>query len=332
MGSRTPSSVPGVFLPGPLVNGIRARVGKIRLRGITSQEVVASLLSSQLADRWENAESVASEHDDVLGLTLDNARNTGVGNELDGVRAPGVLGDANVVVVGFTRNDVIDDVLKDRTETDGVVDLRLLLGGKVDALGIAPTLDVENTIVRPDVLVIPDQLAVGIGRQCGLSRSRETKEECDIAVLRTDVSRGVERELPELDGLEVVHDGEDALLHLSRVLGTEDDHFHAFEVNLDRGGRTHALGKTVGRELASIIDDKIWFAKVEELFLGRSDQHVVLCLIFSTQIASHELTSPMQTYHEKRVICTSANDADLDPVLGVPLVESQRLPDLAQEG
>ena len=157
----------------------------------------------------EEGEDIILMWTDVLGLTLDNARNASVGNDLDGVRAPGVLGNADVGVVGFTRNDVIDDVLEDRTETDGVVDLRLLLGGKVDTLGVAPSLDVENTVVRPDVLVIPDQLAVGIGRLCGLSRSRETEEACDITVLRTDVSRGMERELPELDGLEVVHDGED---------------------------------------------------------------------------------------------------------------------------
>ena len=331
MGSRTPSSVPGVFLPGPSVTDIGPSVKEICLRGVTGQEVVASLLSSQLADRWENAESVASEHDDVPGLTLDNTRNTSVGNELDGVRAPSVLGDADVVVVGFTRNDIVDNVLKDRTKPDGVVDLRLLLGGKVDALGIAPTLDVENTVVRPDVLIIADQLTVGVGRQCGLSSSRESEEESDITVLRTDVGRGVERELPELNGLEVVHDGEDALLHLSRVLGTEDNHFHTLEVNLDRGSRTHALGKTVGRKLPGIVDGEIRFAKVAELFLGRSDQHVVLRLIFNTQIASYKFTSPTQTHHEKRVICTSANDADLDPVLWVPLVESKRFTDLARE-
>jgi hypothetical protein len=40
---------------------------------------------------------------------------------------------------------VINDVLEDRTETDSVEDLGLLLGRKVDALGVASTLDVEDT-------------------------------------------------------------------------------------------------------------------------------------------------------------------------------------------
>ena len=109
--------------------------------------MVASLLGSQLADRWEDTESVTSEHDDVLGLALDDARNASVGDEFDGVRASGVLGDAHVVVVGVAVSDVVDDVLEDGAETDGIVDLGFLLGGKVDALGVASTLDVEDTIV-----------------------------------------------------------------------------------------------------------------------------------------------------------------------------------------
>ena len=120
---------------------------KIGLRGVTGQEMVTSLLRSQLTHRREHAERIASEHDDVLWLTLDGARNASVGNELDGVRATSILGDADIIVIGFTRSDVVDDVLEDGTETDGIVDLGLLLGGKVNALGVASTLDVENAVV-----------------------------------------------------------------------------------------------------------------------------------------------------------------------------------------
>ena len=141
----------------------RQRERKIDLRGVTSQEVIASLLGKQLANRWEDTESIAGEHDDVLRLTLNGARNAGVGNKLDGVCATGVLGDTDVVVVGLSRNDVIDNVLENGTEADGIVNLGLLLGGKVNALGVASTLDVKNTVVRPDVLIITNQLTVGVG-------------------------------------------------------------------------------------------------------------------------------------------------------------------------
>ena len=119
----------------------------IGLRCVTGQEVVASLLGGQFADRREDAESVTGEHDDVLGLALDGARNASVGNKVDGVSATGVLGDADIIVVGLARNDVVYDVLEDGTEADSVVDLWLLFGRKVDALGVAATLDVEDTVV-----------------------------------------------------------------------------------------------------------------------------------------------------------------------------------------
>jgi len=57
------------------------------------------------------------------------------------------------------------------------------------------------------------------------------------------------------------HDREDALLHLAGVLCSENDHFHAFEIDLDRGRRAHAFGESVGRELTGVIDDEIRLAK-----------------------------------------------------------------------
>lgn len=40
-----------------------------------------------------------------------------------------------------------------------------LFGRKVDALGVASTLDVENAMIRPNVLVVSDQLPLRISRQ-----------------------------------------------------------------------------------------------------------------------------------------------------------------------
>ncbi len=111
----------------------------------------------------------------------------------------------------------------------------------------------------------------------------------------------MERKLVVLDGHEVVHDREDTLLHLTGVLGTEDNHLATLEVDLNRGGRGHTSGETVGRELAGVVDDEVGLTKVLELLLGRADQHVV---------------------HEESVVGTRANDTDLEAVLGVPACET----------
>lgn len=87
-----------------------------------------------------------------------------------------------------------------------------LLGGKVDGLGVAPALDVENAIIRPDMLVVADELAFWIGRKrtgnqeedlvkykpnapkrgqknSRLASSRKAEEKSDIALFHTDIGR-----------------------------------------------------------------------------------------------------------------------------------------------
>ncbi len=86
----------------------------------------------------------------------------------------------------------------------------------------------------------------------------------------------MEGELAKLDGLEVVHDGEYTLFHLAGVLGTQNNHFHTLKVDFDGGCGRHALGEAIGRELAGIVNDKVRLAKVCELFLGGTDEHVIL--------------------------------------------------------
>ena len=72
------------------------------------------------------------------------------------------------------------------------------------------------------------------------------------------------------------HDGKDTLFHLTRILSTKDNHLHTLEVDLDGRSRAHTLRESVGRELASIVDDEVRLAEFQEFRLGGTDQHVVL--------------------------------------------------------
>jgi hypothetical protein len=72
------------------------------------------------------------------------------------------------------------------------------------------------------------------------------------------------------------HYGEDTLFHFASIFCPQNDHLHTLKVNLDGGGRAHALGEAVGGELAGIVDDKVGLAKVGQLLFGWSDKHVVL--------------------------------------------------------
>lgn len=142
--------------------------------------MVLSLFGGEAGYGGEDTESIASEHDDVGGLTVGDTWDLRVGDVLDRVGTTGVLGDGDVVVIGYTVGGVVDDVLEDRTEFDGTVDLGFLLGTEVDALGVASTLNVEDTGVGPDVLVVADQQSVGVGGESGLAGTGKTEEKSDV--------------------------------------------------------------------------------------------------------------------------------------------------------
>jgi hypothetical protein len=112
-----------------------------------------------------------------------------VRNEFNRIRAARVLCDANIIVVGCPRSGVVDHVLENATKADRVVYLGLLRGGKIDALGITAALNVEDTRVRPDMLVITDEKAAWVSTECCLPGSRQAKEECHIALVDAHVCR-----------------------------------------------------------------------------------------------------------------------------------------------
>jgi len=54
------------------------------------------------------------------------------------------------------------------------------------------------------MLIVSDEQAVGVGGKGGLSGTRKTEEESDVALFDADVGGGMKRELAELDGLQVM--------------------------------------------------------------------------------------------------------------------------------
>jgi hypothetical protein len=109
--------------------------------------VVASLLRSELTNRREDTKGIAGQHNDIRGLTVGQARNLGIGNVLNRIRATCIFSDADVLVVGGAGDRVVDDVFEDAAKTNGVVDFWFLLGREVDAFGVATSLNVEDTSV-----------------------------------------------------------------------------------------------------------------------------------------------------------------------------------------
>ena len=188
-------------------------------------------------------------------------------DELDRIGAAGVLRDARVGVI-----DVVifieHHVLEHRAETQRLEDVRLALGREVDRLGVAAALDVEDAVVAPAVLVVADEMTFRIGGECRFPRAAQAEEQRGCAGLFVRRRRAMHREHAALRR-EVVRHREDALLHLARVFGAEDDEFLVLEAEVDARRRSHAGRQPIGREGSRIVDDEIRRAEARE-FLASS--------------------------------------------------------------
>lgn len=197
--------------------GLRLRhslLGTSHLRGVTRDEVIHGLLLAKLGDRGQDTASIAGEQHNVLGVLVGDAGDLCVLNVLDGVCATGVLSQGVVIVVDNTSCRVEDNVLQDGTETDGTENIGLLLSRQANSLGVATTLNVEDTLVAPAVFVVTDESTLGVGRKGGLAGTRQTKEDSDVSILAL-IRRGVQGKDVVLDGHLIEEHREDTFFHFS---------------------------------------------------------------------------------------------------------------------
>ena len=145
------------------------------------------------------------------------------------------------------------------------------------------------------MLVIPDQFALRVGTQGGLSSTREAEQIGNIPC-RTHIGRTVHGQDP-FQGHQVIHHREDPLLHFTGVLGAKDYNFLSLQVYIHRGFGSHLGSVGIRWESPGIHDHVIRSPKIRELFGRWHDQHIL---------------------HKEGVIGTGADDADFDPVFGVP--------------
>jgi hypothetical protein len=150
------------------------------------------------------------------------------------------------------------------------------------------------------MLVVTDQVALGVSRQRRLARPRKAKQERRTSGLFVGGGRPVHREDHPL-WRKIIRHRKDPLIHFAGVLGTKDDEFTVFQAKINAGFGTHARREPVSRKGARVEDDEVRFTKVRKLLVSWSDEHGV---------------------HEKRVIWPRADDPDLDLVIGIPAGEA----------
>mmetsp|Transcript_74233 Transcript_74233/g.174227 ORF Transcript_74233/g.174227 Transcript_74233/m.174227 type:complete len:206 (+) Transcript_74233:705-1322(+) len=198
--------------------------------------MVHHLLFGELGDRWQHTEGVAGQQDHVAWVAVDLCRDQRIGDVVQGVCTPCVLREGHVVIVNFSAPLIEDHVLQHTAEANGIVDLWFLLPREVDALGVAAALDVEDTLGRPDMLIVSNEFPGRVRAECRLPSATQPEEERDVS-LRAHIARGVQwqcplcrAQVPFWSQRHVVHHHrEDSLLHLPRVLRAKDHHLSPAE-------------------------------------------------------------------------------------------------------
>lgn len=115
--------------------------------------MVDSLLWSKLADWRKDAKGVAGEEHNVLGVAGDGG-DLGVVNKLQRIRRPRVLRNGRIKEIYFLRIVIQRHILQHRPKPYRIIYLRLFLLTQANAFGVTSTLNVEHTLVCPNVLVV----------------------------------------------------------------------------------------------------------------------------------------------------------------------------------
>src|SRR5664279_1595674 len=128
-----------------------------------------------------------------------------------------VLRDFVVVQIDVARNRIVSYVFQNRPKTmSDAVDLWLSLLGKADYFGVATILKIEDAVVAPAMLIVANQVAVGVGGKRGLAGAGESKEDGHVAVI-AHIGGAVHGQHAFQRQQEVQH-GEDGLLDFAGVI------------------------------------------------------------------------------------------------------------------
>ncbi len=179
---------------------------------------------------------------------------TDVRVRVERVREPGVLGDGAVGEVELLRIGVGDrfagqggHVLdQGALHRHGGGDHRFGALVEIDELRVAAVFEVRDAGVGPHVLVVADELPIGVGGQRGLARAGEPEEDGGVAAI-ADIGRTVHGELALL-GQHEVHDREHGLLVHTAVVGGAKDETHPV-LDVDDHGAVAAGAVALGHAL-----------------------------------------------------------------------------------
>ena len=138
--------------------------------------MVHHLSVGELGDGGQDPEGIARQKDHVAGMDVHLGWDKCIWDEMKRVCTASVLREGHIIIVYFAFPFVEYHVLQHAAKANRIENLRLFFPGQIDALGIAATLNIEDTLGCPNMLVVADEFSVWISAQCGLAGTTEAKE------------------------------------------------------------------------------------------------------------------------------------------------------------
>src|SRR5437868_6834870 len=210
--------------------------------------MVERLVRRQFAQRRQDAERIAGQEEDVPRMTAA-PREHRTGDVVERIAGAGILGDLIVVVIGSARRRVENDVFQYGAEPERIPDLRLARGRQADGLGVAAPFEIEDAMVRPAMLIIANEAALGIGRERGLAGAGEPEKKSGASV-SSHIGGTVHGQDAPLRQ-EIIQKGEYGFLDLPGIMSARDDDQAALETQSDAGVAAGAVAIRVEEQVRS---------------------------------------------------------------------------------
>jgi hypothetical protein len=126
-----------------------------------------------------------------------DAGNERIFDEIQRISRASVLGDRLGIKVQLAGLRFQNHVFQNRAESDRIPNLRLLLLGQPDALGVAAAFEIKDAAIAPPVLVITNQAAPRVRRERRFAGSRKPEKQGHIPG-RTLIGRAMHGKHPLL--------------------------------------------------------------------------------------------------------------------------------------
>ena len=208
-----------------------------------------------------------------------------IGNKGKRISAARIFSQRIIIKIKLAGDRIHDNIFEHRAEAlGGGKNFRLGFFRQIDHFGVTAAFKIEHAIFRPAMLIIADQFAIGVGRQCGFAGARQAEENRAIAI-RPDIDRTMHRH-DALGRQSIIEHGKHRFLGLTGIRCAANQNHFLVKIDRNHGLGAAAVARRIGFETGEIQNHKLWFKTFQFIFL-RLDEQVLDEQGMPSQLGDH---------------------------------------------